>query len=129
MLRELPKNMLYYISKLPEAMQALINKECELGDRWSEGTEHHPRSIALMNAIENIDFCLYNDYFCWKTGGDGDNGETLMYQMDAYFEMLDKVNNESTIETLQAVIRLQEERIVKLEQICKVQQQRISASN
>jgi hypothetical protein len=26
----------------------------------------------------------------WKTGGDGDNGEELMYHLDAFFEMLDK---------------------------------------
>jgi hypothetical protein len=32
------------------------------------------------------------DYFCWKTGGDGDNGETLMYQMDAFFELFDLEN-------------------------------------
>jgi hypothetical protein len=29
---------------------------------------------------------------CIKTGGDGDNGEHMMYLMDAFFEMLDKDN-------------------------------------
>jgi len=29
-----------------------------------------------------------SDY--WKVGGDGDIGEELMYQMDAFFELLDK---------------------------------------
>ncbi len=35
-----------------------------------------------------IEHDLYDcdDHFCWKTGGDGDNGEILMYQLDAYFE-------------------------------------------
>lgn len=61
-------------------------------DRWSEGIGHHPRSVALVNFLKEHDFCDYGDYFCWKTGGDGDNGETLMYQMDAFFEMIDIEN-------------------------------------
>ena len=59
-------------------------------DRWENGVEHHPKSIELMKFIETLDFNAYGDYFCWKTGGDGDNGETLMYQMDAFFEAKDK---------------------------------------
>ena len=55
-------------------------------DRWECGIEHHPKSIELMEFISEIDFHVYGDCFCWKTGGDGDNGETLMYQMDAFFE-------------------------------------------
>jgi hypothetical protein len=27
-----------------------------------------------------------HDYFGWKCGGDGDNGETLMYELDILFE-------------------------------------------
>jgi hypothetical protein len=58
-------------------------------DRWEEGREHHPMSERLMEFLKEHDFRDYDDCFCWKTGGDGDNGETLMYQMDAFFEMLD----------------------------------------
>lgn len=58
-------------------------------DRWGEGIDHHPKSIELMQFLEAHDLHDYNDYFCWKTGGDGDNGETLMYQMDAFFELKD----------------------------------------
>lgn len=68
-------------------------KAKELGlvyDRWSKGTAHHPKSIRLMKFLEKIDFNDYSDYFCWKVGGDGDNGETLMFQLDAFFELLDK---------------------------------------
>ena len=54
-------------------------------DRWHDGLNHHPKSIRLMNFLKEIDFKNYGDFFCWKTGGDGDNGETLMYQLDAYF--------------------------------------------
>ena len=69
-------------------------KAKELGltdqDRWGDGTEHHTMSKRLMEFLSEHDFNEYGDYFCWKYGGDGDNGETLMYQMDAFFEMKDK---------------------------------------
>lgn len=61
-------------------------------DRWDKGIKHHPMSERLAQFIELHDFNDYNDYFCWSIGGDGDNGETLMYEMDAFFEMLDGVN-------------------------------------
>jgi hypothetical protein len=57
-------------------------------DRWSEGVDHHAMSIRLMEFLKEHDLKDYDDYFCWKTGGDGDNGESLMYQMDAFFEHL-----------------------------------------
>ena len=57
-------------------------------DRWSLGMSHHPRSMKLMEFIAAMDLKHYSDGFCWKTGGDGDNGETLMYEMDSYFEQL-----------------------------------------
>ena len=58
-------------------------------NRWEDGKEHHPKSKQLMIFLSEHDFKDYNDYFNWKIGGDGDNGETLMFQMDAYFELLD----------------------------------------
>jgi len=58
--------------------------------RWENGIGHHPKSIRLMMFLEEHDFNDYDDYFCWKSGGDGDNGEALMFEMDAFFEMLDK---------------------------------------
>ena len=57
--------------------------------RWEEGIDHHPKSIELMSFLAEHDYHDLNDHFCWKTGGDGDNGETLMYEMDAYFEQKD----------------------------------------
>ena len=59
-------------------------------DRWEEGIEHHPKSLELMKFLEEHDLYDYDDYFCWKVGGDGDNGEFLMFEMDAYFEQKDK---------------------------------------
>lgn len=56
--------------------------------RWEEGIEHHPISKRLMAFLCEHDFKDYDDYFCWKKGGDGDNGEILMYEMDAFFESI-----------------------------------------
>lgn len=62
--------------------------ELDSGKRWEQGVEHHPKSVALFKFIAARDF-EEGDSFCWKSGGDGDNGENLMYQMDAYFEKQD----------------------------------------
>lgn len=58
--------------------------------RWEEGWDHDPRSIELYRSIAEIDFNENNDYFCWKSGGDGDNGESLMYLLDIHFERKDR---------------------------------------
>ena len=57
-------------------------------NRWEDGTPHHPISRRLMEFLAEHDFNDYKDHFCWKLGGDGDNGETLMFQMDSFFELL-----------------------------------------
>ncbi|NBW58915.1 hypothetical protein EBR43_14295 [bacterium] len=64
--------------------------EQKIGSRWANGIAHHPKSIELMDFLQYIDFYVYEDHFCWKSGGDGDNGEALMYQLDAYFEAKDR---------------------------------------
>lgn len=58
-------------------------------DRWALGEHHDSRSIALYKRIEEIDFEHFGDSFCFKSGGDGDNGETLMYILDIIFEERD----------------------------------------
>jgi hypothetical protein len=68
--------------------QIIVNENAL--DRWEDGVEHHPKSEELMAFLSEIDLKVYGDYFCWKSGGDGDNGETLMYQMDAFFEAKDR---------------------------------------
>lgn len=60
--------------------------EYNLNKRWEKGIPHHPKSEALFQKIMDYDFKHNNDYFCWKKGGDGDNGETLMYVLDLIFE-------------------------------------------
>ncbi len=61
-------------------------------NRWEDGNYHHPISNRLDRLNADHDFNDYNDSMCIKVGGDGDNGEQLMYLMDAFFEMMDKVN-------------------------------------
>jgi hypothetical protein len=64
--------------------------EIDIGKRWEKGIPHHPKSIELMNFLEYFDLYFCGDYFGWKVGGDGDNGETLMYEMDVFFDVKDK---------------------------------------
>jgi hypothetical protein len=63
--------------------------ETNITKRWEKGLKHHPKSIELFKALSEIDFKYGGDFFCWKSGGDGDNGEHLMYEMDIYFERLE----------------------------------------
>ena len=49
------------------------------------GKDHNPKSVELYNFIRELDFENGN-YFCFKSGGDGDNGEFLMDLLDCYFE-------------------------------------------
>jgi hypothetical protein len=65
-------------------------------DRWGDGIDHHPKSIELMEFLKEVDWVAYGGYFDWRTGGDGDNGETLMYQMDAFFESKDGESEDGT---------------------------------
>jgi hypothetical protein len=60
------------------------------GERWEKGMDHHPKSLELYKKIEDFDFQHNNDYFCFKSGGDGDNGEQLMYLLDMIFEEEDQ---------------------------------------
>lgn len=61
---------------------------CTDGDRELIPS-HHYNSIRLMEFLKQHDFSDYDDYFGWKTGGDGDNGEVLMSQLDAFFSLVD----------------------------------------
>jgi len=65
--------------------------ELDINKRWENGTPHHPKSEELFKALARIDFELGGDFFGWKSGGDGDNGEHFMYELDIYFEQLDEL--------------------------------------
>ena len=51
---------------------------------------HDPRSVEIFRALEWIDLEQFGDYFCWKSGGDGDNGEVLLDELDIYFKEKDE---------------------------------------
>lgn len=46
--------------------------------------KHNPKSVELYKFISVLDF-ENGDYFCFKSGGDADNGEFLMDLLDCYF--------------------------------------------
>lgn len=60
-------------------------------DRWTDDVEHHPMSEMIVRQLAELDYMFYGDYFRWKVGGDGDNGEILMYELDVLFDMYDKL--------------------------------------
>lgn len=66
-----------------------LDVEVDTTRRWENGEEHNPKSVELFKFLREID---ENNGCCfdWRCGGDGDNGEELMYQLDVYFETLDK---------------------------------------
>ena len=78
--------------------QAVLNRLNKAGvdaafDRWSAGLPHHPKAEEFARLIGELDFLFFGDGFCWKFGGDGDNGETLTYILDVIFDLQDAENN------------------------------------
>jgi len=71
---------------LPVPVREII----DVNTRWEQGEEHDVRSLEIMDFLSAYDFKFCSDYFCWKTGGDGDNGETLMYELDEFFANKDR---------------------------------------
>jgi len=59
-------------------------------NRWEKGIEHDPRSLKIVEALVQIDWQGFDGYFDWRMGGDGDNGESLAFELDVYFELLDR---------------------------------------
>lgn len=68
----------------------LFNVETDVAKRWENGTKHHPESVQLIRKISALDWLYGNDVFCFRFGGDGDNGEHLMYLFDILFDLHDK---------------------------------------
>ena len=57
-------------------------KDLQIEDRWSKGIDHEKGTVELVKLLSEIDQHHFGNYFDWRTGGDGDNGETLAYQLD-----------------------------------------------
>lgn len=60
-------------------------KVLSVEDRREKGVPHEQKSVELFNAIRRIDGKYGGDFFDWRAGGDGDNGEHLMYLLDIHF--------------------------------------------
>lgn len=58
--------------------------ERDIKDYGMAGKVHSQKSKKLYDFISKLDF-ENGDYFCFKDGGDGDNGEFLMDLLDCYF--------------------------------------------
>ena len=65
--------------------------ELDINKRWESGTDHHPKSVEIYERLEKLDWEHGGDALCLKSGGDGDNGEHLMYLLDIIFEQNDAV--------------------------------------
>ena len=63
-----------------------MKRRLTINQRWEQNIPHDPKSVELYDFIEKLDFKECDDSFGFKSGGDGDNGETLMYLFDVYFE-------------------------------------------
>lgn len=57
--------------------------------RWEQGIEHDGRSQEIYDFIAAYDSKHNGDSLVLSSGGDGDNGESLMYLLDEYFAALD----------------------------------------
>ena len=56
--------------------------EVDIGKRWESGMDHHPYSYQVRKLIRELD-----KEGNWKFGGDGDNGEEILYYLDIFFEI------------------------------------------
>ncbi len=55
-------------------------------DKWSLGEDVRDEAYKLARLIGDMDFQHFSDCFWLKFGGDGDNGETLAYLIDALID-------------------------------------------
>jgi transcriptional regulator with XRE-family HTH domain len=61
-----------------------------VSERMAQGSPHDLRSEKLYASLAKIDFEECSDSFGFKSGGDGDNGEILMYLLDVHFDRTGK---------------------------------------
>ena len=63
--------------------------ERDIGKRFNAGIPHNEKSVEIMAGIGRIDFYNNGDSLKLRTGYDTDNGETLLYLLDIYFECIE----------------------------------------
>ena len=61
----------------------------DVNKRWETGVPHHPEAERIMELLKTSDWLFGGDYFDWNVGGDGDNGESLMYSLSVLLELRD----------------------------------------
>lgn len=74
------------------AKQPKVKLTISPDDRWDQGLDHDHRSESLYRFLADYDLKFGGDSMGFKAGGDGDNGENLMYLLDEYFAALDSEN-------------------------------------
>lgn len=67
-----------------------MSKLPTLDERYESGIEHDPRSEAMYKFIADLDYEEGGDSLGLKSGGDGDNGEQLLYLFDCWFAKQDQ---------------------------------------
>lgn len=72
---------------MAECVVAGVNTSID--DRWEQGVPHHPRAETLARRIAAADWLFADGCFDFKFGGDGDNGETLLYILDILCDLED----------------------------------------
>jgi hypothetical protein len=63
--------------------------ETDIGKRWENGVNHHPKSLEFASHINEIERKHKSDFYL-DFGGDGDNGETVLFLLDIFFEAQEK---------------------------------------
>jgi hypothetical protein len=64
--------------------------DTDITHRWEQSVEHHPKAKAIARSIAAADWLWGGDCFGFKFGGDGDNGEHLIYLLDILFAIEDE---------------------------------------
>lgn len=67
----------------------------DITQRWERGVPHHPKSVTMGENLECADWLFCSDFFGFKFGGDGDNGEFLLYELDIIFDLEDAEKEKS----------------------------------
>ena len=71
----------------------LLEVETSINKRWDEGWEHREDSNQLARELADLDWLFCSDSFGFRFGGDGDNGENLLYLLDILFDLREKEEN------------------------------------
>jgi hypothetical protein len=59
----------------------------DIGERWEKGIPHKPEVDKLVHLISKMDWAMNSGALDIKMGGDGDNGEDIMFILD---ELIDQ---------------------------------------